>query len=276
MNDVAALLADSCSDPEGRREAEILLACALGRGRAWLRAHPDCRPTPEETDRFATMWRRRTAGEPVAYIVGRREFWSLDLEVGPAVLIPRPETELLVELALAALPADRPCRVADLGTGSGAVALAIAAGRPRAVVVAVDIAAAAVALARANAERLSLANLSFVVSDWFSALGGERFDLVVSNPPYVAAGDPHLGRGDLRFEPRRALVAGEDGLDALRAIAAAAPDHLQPGGHLLVEHGCDQGAAVRDLMAGRGLTGVGTGRDLAGLERVTYGVWAER
>lgn len=208
----------------------------------------------------------------MAYLLGRRGFWTLDLAVGPDTLIPRPETELLVEQALQRLPSGQPCRVADLGTGSGAIALAIASERPLAQVVATDRSAAALAVARRNAEALGLASrVGFREGDWFAPLAGERFGLVASNPPYIREGDPHLGQGDLRHEPPSALASGADGLDALRAIVAGAPGHLEPGGWLLLEHGHDQGPAVRALLSDAGFVDVATVPDLEGRDRVGLG-----
>lgn len=257
---------------EAALEAHVLLGEAAGRPRSWLLAHPEAALTPEAVERFAALLGRRQAGEPVAYLLGRREFFGLELRVTPAVLIPRPETELLVELALAHIPVAAPVRVLDLGTGSGAVALALARHRPRARVTAVDRSAAALEVARENARRLGLEHVSFLEGDWFAPLaGGERFDLIVGNPPYVAEGDPHLARGDVRFEPREALAAGPDGLDALRAIAREAGRWLTPGGLLLLEHGHDQGPACRALFEAAGFAAVQTHRDLEGRERVTGG-----
>lgn len=254
-------------------DAEQLLAHALGRERGWLYAHGDAQVPEAMGNLLEGLVQRRLAGEPVAYLVGRRGFWRLDLAVGPATLIPRPETELLVELALERLAADRDAQVADLGTGSGAIALALAMERPRARVLATDGSARALALARRNAESLGFGNprLQFRQGDWWAPLAGETFDLVASNPPYIAEDDPHLARGDLRFEPRAALASGPDGLDAIRAIVGDAPAHLRPGAWLLLEHGRDQGAAVRALMTQADLTEVATGCDLEGRERVSYG-----
>lgn len=225
----------------------------------------------EQQQRLHALVQRRAAGEPIAYLTGVREFWSLALHVTPATLIPRPETELLVELALARIPADGNCTVADLGTGSGAVALALAHERPRARVIATDISAAALAVARANAARLDLTHVEFRPGEWLAALGDTVVDLIATNPPYVREDDPHLREGDVRFEPRSALTAGADGLDAIRAIAAGAGDRLRPGGWLLTEHGHDQGAAVRALLREKGYLDTESFRDLAGLERVTGG-----
>jgi release factor glutamine methyltransferase len=254
-------------------DAESLLAHALGRDRGWLFAHGDAVLAPGLLARIEALAGRRRAGEPVAYLTGRLGFWSMDLAVGPATLVPRPETERLVELALERLPADRAVDVADLGTGSGAIALAIARERPRARVVATDASTAALAVASRNAAALGFdaARVAFVQGDWWAPLGARRFDLVASNPPYIAEGDPHLARGDLRFEPRDALASGADGLDAIRAIVAGAPAHLVDGGWLLLEHGFDQGEAVRRLLEAHGFVAVDTARDLEGRDRVTLG-----
>ena len=254
-----------------REAAEPLLAHALGRDRAWLFAHAtDPVPAAAAAD-FRALVARRAAGEPVAYLTGRRGFWTLDLEVTADTLIPRPETELLVELALARIDPDAPARIADLGTGSGAIALAVASERPAAVVVATDVAKATLAVAVRNAQALAVGNVWFRRGDWCGALGHDRFDLIASNPPYIATGDRHLDEGDLRHEPPRALSSGVDGLDAIRAIAAAAPGHLVPGGWLLLEHGLDQGPAVRALLEQAGFVAVETARDLEDRDRVTLG-----
>ncbi len=251
-------------------DARWLLRHAAGRSPAWLYAHGR-EPLPDAVvEAFADLVARREAGEPVAYLTGVRGFWGLDLAVSPATLIPRPETELLVELALARIPA-ADARVVDLGTGSGAVALAIARERPAASVLATDASADALAVARANAGALGLARVRFARGDWYDAVAGERFDVVVSNPPYIEADDPHLARGDLRFEPPGALASGADGLDAIRRLAADAAGHLVPGGWLLVEHGLAQGEAVRALFVAGGLEAVATRQDLEARDRVTLG-----
>jgi len=256
---------------EARLEAQVLLGHALGQDRAYLIAHGADPLSVDQTDAFHVLLSRRLSGEPVAYILGKREFLSLDLRVTPAVLIPRPETELLVEQALARLPQDAPSRVLDLGTGSGAVALAIVRHRPRAEVVAVDQSAAALEVARENAAQLGLSNLHFLQGDWYGPLDRRRFDLIVSNPPYIAAGDPHLSEGDLRFEPAAALASGADGLDAICIIVASAHDHLLPGGWLLFEHGYDQADACRELLRQAGFQHVGSEQDLARIPRISYG-----
>ena len=252
-------------------DADLLLAHALAKSRTWLFAHADDAVAPADADRFRALLARRIAGEPVAYLTGARGFWTLDLAVTPATLVPRPETELLVELALARLPPDTPVRVADLGTGSGAIALALAKERPCAEVVATDASDAALAVARANAGRNGLRNVAFRADSWLAPLGDESFDLIASNPPYIAEGDPHLDQGDLRFEPPMALSSGADGLDAIRILAAGAPARLRPGGWLLLEHGWDQGPAVRALLAAAGFEAVATHRDLEQRDRVTLG-----
>jgi release factor glutamine methyltransferase len=250
------------------REARLLLAAACGVPQASVLAHPERELALETAARFEAWAHRRRGGEPIAYILGRREFFDLDLEVGPAVLIPRPETELLVELALERLDPEREARVVDLGTGSGAVALAIKRRRPKACVVGLDASAAALDIARHNAAHLGL-EIELRLGRWFDPLDGERFDLAVANPPYVAEDDPHLGEGDLRFEPREALVSGADGLQAIRAIVTGAPRHLAARGWLLVEHGLGQDGAVRRLLGAAGLEGAASWPDLAGILRVS-------
>jgi release factor glutamine methyltransferase len=254
---------------ESAREVEVLLAHALGRDRAWLYAHADDPLPVEQAIEFHRLLTRRAAGEPVAYLVGRREFWSLDLVVTPDVLIPRHETELLVELALQKIPQGKKMEIADLGTGSGAVALALARERPQARVLATDISDAALAVARGNAQRLGIGNVEFAQGDWCAALGERKFELIVANPPYVADVDLHLVRGDLRFEPPVALASGAAGLDAIAIIVRGAPAHLQPGAWLLFEHGFEQGSAARAALEQSGFVAVSTYSDLEGRERVS-------
>jgi len=264
---IAGALAAAAIEP---REARLLLAEACGFSEASVLAQGE-RELPAEIEaRFAQWAARRRAGEPVAYIVGRREFYSLPLSVGPPVLIPRPETELLVELALERLPPGASSSVLDLGTGCGAIALAIKRHRPRARVVAVEIGATALEYAKRNAAKLGL-EIELLHGRWFEPVRGERFDVVVSNPPYVALEDPHLNQGDLRFEPRHALVAGADGLDGIRAITSGAAAFLNAGGWLLLEHGQGQDQAVRALLSTAGFANVSTWPDLAGIARATGG-----
>lgn len=252
-------------------EARILLGHVMRRDRAWLIAHQDAPMSATEVKAFDALARRRRGGEPVAYLTGRREFYGLDLEVTPDVLIPRPETELLVELALIRIDAAQNTAVLDLGSGSGAVALAIASERPRCTVLGVDVSDAALALARRNASRLNLANATFSQSDWFSAVPKLRYHAIVANPPYVASVDPHLSEGDLRFEPPAALAAGVDGLSAIRTIVAGAGDHLLPGAWLLIEHGYDQADAVQAMLREARFSDVQSRRDLAGIPRAALG-----
>ncbi|GMU71248.1 MAG: release factor glutamine methyltransferase [Burkholderiales bacterium] len=259
-------------------DAQVLLAHVLGVDRAWLIGHATDELPRASAEAFFALAKRRRDGEPVAYLTGRREFYGLDLAVTPAVLIPRPETETLVEVLLERLPADRATRVADLGTGSGAIALALAAHRPLAKVVATDASEAALDVARGNAARHRLTNVSFCAGDWFDALPDDAppFDAIAANPPYVAADDPHMARGDLPREPVHALTPGGDGLDALRTIIALAPARLLPGGWLAVEHGHDQSDEVTALFEQAGFDAVAVRRDLAGIPRVVAGRVAAR
>jgi len=266
---------DLLSGDEARAEAELLLAHALRQPRAWLLAHDQDPMGPEARSRYSILLERRRRGEPVAYILGFRGFWSLEFSVTTDTLIPRPETELLVEIALARLPVACAARVLDLGTGSGAIALAIAKERPLFEVTAVELDERTLAIAKKNAARLGLDRVRLLRSDWYSAVLGESFDLIVSNPPYLAQDDPHLVDGDVSREPRLALVSGSDGLDAIRRIVAEAPSHLIPGGTLLIEHGWTQGEAVHRLLVKAGFSEVDTVADLAGRDRVTRGRWPD-
>lgn len=272
MASIESLLttADLPDSPTPRLDAELLLAAALGKPRSYLRTWPERELDAAQQAQFNAFMQRRRSGEPVAYILGRQGFWSLDLEVAPHTLIPRPDTELLVETALERLPAT-PLAVLDLGTGTGAIALALASERPAWQVTGVDRVEDAVALAERNRQRLNLGNASFVQSHWFSALAGQRYGLILSNPPYIRADDHHLDQGDVRFEPSSALVAGSDGLDDIRAIIQTAPQHLLEGGWLLLEHGFDQASDVRALLAAEGFVEVHSRRDLAGHERISLG-----
>lgn len=262
---IAQLQVQSLLDPLDNR---ILLCHALGMSRVALITQSERALNDEEAARLAALIRRRVDGEPIAYIVGQREFYGLPFNVSPAVLIPRPDTELLVELALERLPPRS--RVLDMGTGSGAIAVAIAHTRPDAQVTALDVSPAALDVARSNAA-LNQAKVTFLDSDWYSAVAGASFGLIVSNPPYIADGDRHLSEGDLRFEPGGALTDYADGLSCLRTIIEGAPAHLDTDAWLLMEHGYDQAAAVRGLLAAQGYTDVQSWRDLAGIERVTGG-----
>lgn len=276
LDDATTRIADALglNKREARLEARLLAAIAWSVTPAWLIAHDRDLPTPEQAAQYTALLARRLTGEPVAYLTGTREFYGREFQVTPAVLIPRPDTELLVECALARLPPEAAMSVLDLGTGSGCIAVTLALERPCARVTAVDRSADALAIARSNARALGAA-VEFLASDWFAALGGRRFDLIVSNPPYVAVGDPHLRRGDVRFEPATALASGHDGLDDLRRLVASARDHLAPHGSLLLEHGYDQADAVRALLQASGFDQAQSWKDLAGIERVSGGKLSE-
>lgn len=253
-----------------RRDAEILLGFVTGKARTFILAFGETPLTDEQQEQLAGLLARRVRGEPVAHLIGEREFWSLPLFVSPATLIPRPDTECLVEQALDRLPA-APCRILDLGTGTGAIALALASERPDCQVTAVDLIPEAVALAQRNADHLGIRNIEIVQSRWFSALEGQTFSLIVSNPPYIDAQDPHLAQGDVRFEPLSALVAADNGLADLHTLIKDAPRYLLPQGWLLLEHGWQQGAAVREIFARYGWQQVETCRDYGDNERLTLG-----
>lgn len=269
MTSIAAALAAARQEIPPS-DARLLLRHVLCCGSAWLEAHRDDALDAAAAVRLAALAARRAHGEPIAYLIGIREFYGRDFAVTPAVLIPRPETELLVDLGKAAVAALAAPRILDLGTGSGCVAVTLALELPQAEVWAADLSADALTVARDNAARLS-ARVQFVQSDWFAALGDARFDLIVANPPYIAAGDPHLEQGDLRFEPPLALACGADGLAALRHIVASAPQHLIPSGRLYFEHGYDQAAAVAALLQAAGYAQIEQQRDLAGIVRVSGG-----
>ncbi len=262
---------DAAQQATDRIEARVLLREVLNQSDAYLLAHGDDTLTAEQAQQYVALVVRRVAGEPVAYLTGRREFFGREFVVNPTVLIPRPETELLVELALQRVPAGAPAHVLDLGAGSGCIGITIAAERPQARVTLVDASEAALDIARANAAQWAPGNTRLLHSDWFSAVAAEQYDLIVANPPYVAEEDMHLQQGDLRFEPRTALAAGADGLNDLRRIIAQAPRHLRAGGGLLLEHGYDQAAACAQLLAAAGFKDVFNARDLAGVPRVSGG-----
>jgi release factor glutamine methyltransferase len=267
LEDGAAILRAVSDSP--RLEAELLMGLVLKKPRSFLHAWPEERLGLPQAQCFETLLRRRFAGEPIAYMTGIREFWSMPLKVTPDVLIPRPETELLVEKALLRLPDDEDLRVLDLGSGSGAVSLAIAKERPRARVIGVDISRAALEVARMNAKLQKLANVEFRESDWFDAVRGEKFHIVVGNPPYVAEDDPHLSRGDALFEPRLALDAGPAGMNCFRAIIDRAHNYIVRQGWLLLEHGPDQHLPLRRLLEAQHYHDITIHKDAAGRDRVT-------
>lgn len=266
-----------------RIEVQCLLQAVLGVNRAYLLTYPERHLTADEQARYAALFERRLNGEPLAYLLGEREFFGLDFKVTSATLIPRPDTELLVELALQKIPpvllpqagegqgGRGSVNVLDMGTGSGAIALSIAHARPDVAVVAIDASEAALSVARENAQRLQTNNVRLLHSDWFAALAGQRFDLIVSNPPYIAADDEHLAQGDVRFEPPCALASGSDGLDDIRHIIDEAKKHLCTGAWLMLEHGYDQADRVRYLLRQAGFFEVSSVSDLAGIERVSIG-----
>ena len=267
---LALARAQLAASPTPDLDAEVLLQLCTDKDRAWLLANDRKTLEPAVQSRFWELVRRRRRGEPVAYLTGNREFWSLCLAVNNSVLVPRPETELLVERALVLIAADAKLRILDLGTGSGAIALAIAKERPRCSITAADCDASALELARANASALGVGNIQFKRSDWYQAIN-ERFDLIVSNPPYVADGDPHLQQDELRFEPPHALQAGPDGLRDLKQIIAGAQQHLGPSGWCLLEHGPEQATSVATMLHEHGFKHVKNYQDLAGLPRMTEG-----
>ena len=252
-------------------DARVLMCHVIGRNTAYLIAHPEVQLMPGERVAYYVLVERRAKGEPVAYLTGEREFYGRPFKVSPAVLIPRSETELLVDLALERIPQDGAARVIDLGTGSGCVAISLASERLHAKFLALDQSVEALAVARRNAVNAQIGNVAFLQSDWFSALRNEHFDVIVANPPYVAQGDKHLTEGDVRFEPRIALDGGADGLDAIRHIVKHAKKHLGPGGWLLFEHGHDQGERARLQLHAEGYTEIFTAHDLAGIDRVSAG-----
>lgn len=257
-------------------DIELLLTKVLGVTRANLKAYPERELTTAEQHQYEELLHRRMRGEPIAYLLGHREFWSLDFVVTPDVLIPRADTELLVELALERLEGKKHAKILDLGTGSGAIALSIAHAVAHYAVVATDVSPESLQVAQANARRLGILNVEFALGNWYEALDVQtepKFNMIVSNPPYIAAFDPHLTQGDLRFEPNRALVAGPQGMDALSIVIAQAPQYLLPKGVLLVEHGYDQERLVAQQFAAAGFKHVQCFKDLAGIPRVSAGVW---
>jgi release factor glutamine methyltransferase len=254
-------------------DAELLLSMVLKVSRSYCYTHPEQALTAEQQLHYQELIERRLGGEPIAYIIGKQAFWNHDFIVTPATLIPRPETELLVQLLLAELPTESELQIADLGTGSGAVALTLAKERPHWHLTATDFCGDALEIAKLNAQKLQVNNVQFSQGSWCLALLQQTYHAIVANPPYIAADDPHLAWGDVRFEPKTALVAGPDGLSAIREIVTNASEYLHNGGHLLLEHGFNQGRAVRDLLQSCGFTRIQTERDLAGHERVTTAIW---
>ncbi len=267
LEQAAAILRETSPTP--RLDAEVLVMHVCGLNRAGLIARGDAALSDAQERRLEELVARRRQGEPIAYLTGVREFWSLELHVSPAVLIPRPETELLVEKALARIPSGAPWTIADLGTGSGAIALAVARERPHSRVIATDMSPAALDVARSNAGKFGLTHVEFREGDWTDPLAGLALDMILCNAPYIRSDDPYLKEGDLRFEPQKALNAGPEGLEAIRRIALHARRHLKPGGWLLLEHGWDQADAIRDLLHGHGYRDIVCHRDPAGHERIT-------
>jgi release factor glutamine methyltransferase len=252
-----------------RLDAEVLVMHACGLNRSGLVTHGHDALTDEQQHRLEMLLAQRRQGIPIAYLTGTREFWSLEFTVSPATLIPRPETELLVEKALAPVPQDAEWTIADLGTGCGAIALALAKERPHCRVIATDISPQALDVARSNAMKLGMTNIEFREGNWFEPLNDMQLDMIVSNPPYVRANDPHLDQGDVRFEPELALAAGPEGLDAIRQIALSAREHLNPAAWVLFEHGWDQAAAIGRLLHSLGYRNIVCYPDLGGRDRIT-------
>lgn len=275
MISIQQLLKDSRlpDSPTERLDLELLLAAALNKPTSYLHTWPEKLVDQQELTLFNEYLQKRLQGEPIAYILGEQGFWSLDLQVGKQTLIPRPDTELLVEICLNHTPKDKVLHILDLGTGTGAIALAIASERPLAEVVGVDFIEETILLAEKNRARLRLTNVEFMQSNWFSHLIDQQFNIIVSNPPYIASDDPHLVEGDVRFEPKSALISGKDGLDDIRKIIQQAPDYLLENGWLFFEHGYQQAKAVQQLLAERGFINISTFYDLGGNERVTGGQW---
>lgn len=271
VKQLLALAVSQIKSDTAALDAEILLTYVLDKNRTWLATWPEYEVPQDLLENYLQLVKRRVGGEPIAYIVGERDFWTLTLNTDSSTLIPRPETELLVEQALAVLAPIRQAKILDLGTGTGAIALAIASERPQDSVFACDFNAAAVSLARANAKKNNIRNIDIFESDWFERVAETEFDLILSNPPYVAEGDPHLQQGDLVFEPNTALIAKQDGFADIKLICEQATGYLKADGALMFEHGFEQGEIAREIMIGNGYTQVNTVQDLAGLDRLTQG-----
>jgi release factor glutamine methyltransferase len=278
MHSINAVLAEAAStlallSESALLDAEVLLCQVLNKPRSHLRAWPDKPLQPEQLTAFRMLLEQRQKGMPIAYITGHREFWSRDFQVTPDVLIPRPDTELLIELSLKLIPADKPIKIIDLGTGSGIIAITLAAERPRSQVIATDFSLAALGIARVNAAKHHVNNIRFYQSDWFTNVPDSKFNLIISNPPYIAEDDNHLRQGDVRFEPQTALCAAGQGLADIKIIASTARDYLEPCGHLLIEHGYNQQQQVQALLKDLHYDNVQTYTDLSGQPRATYGQW---
>jgi len=278
MHSIKSVLRDAAGTLETISEsalldAEVLLCLALNKPRSHLRAWPDRQLQPDQVTAFQALLEQRQKGMPIAYITGNREFWSRDFQVTPDVLIPRPDTELLIELSLKLIPADEPIKIIDLGTGSGIIAITLAAERPHAQISATDFSLSALRIAQLNAGKHHINNIQFYQSDWFDDVPDTKFNLIISNPPYIAEDDSHLQQGDIRFEPQTALCAAEQGLGDIKIIADNARHYLKPCGHLLIEHGYDQLQQVQSLFKELHYDNVQTYTDLSGQPRVTYGQW---
>jgi len=273
LHEAQTSLTAMLSPSEAKFETQILLQHTLGVNRAWLISHQNDALHPNTHAVFKALLNRRLKGEPIAYILGTREFYGLKLKVTPDTLIPRSDTEALVDAALAKIPHDQPCKILDLGTGTGAIALAISKHRPQAIVTATDVSQSALNVARENAQTLNIPKVRFLLSDWFLNLNYEKFDAIVSNPPYIEREDTHLQQGDLRFEPQSALVSGEDGLQDILHIINNAPQYLNPRGWLMLEHGYNQADIVADFLIQAGFSEISRIQDLAGIERVTLGCY---
>lgn len=274
LGEASRLLA--ASSDSAALDAEVLLCLVLGKERSYLRAWPDKEMQPEDTTRFWLLIQQRQNGMPVAYITGNREFWSRTFLVTPDVLIPRPDTELLIELSLKLIPKDKPVKIIDLGTGSGIIAITLAAERPEAQVSATDLSLAALSVAKLNADKHETKHIQFYQSNWLANVDEEKFNIIVTNPPYIAENDSHLRQGDIRFEPQSALCADDQGLSDIKIIAETARNHLESGGHLLIEHGYDQQHQVQSIFKDFHYDNVQTVTDLSGQPRVTYGQWHYR
>ena len=276
MSTIAALLRDATetiavSSDSASLDAEILLGHVLGKPRTYLRAWPERKPSADQVVFFQCLIRKRLRGMPVAYLTGQREFWSREFHVSPDVLIPRPETELLIEISLALIAKDASAKIIDLGTGSGIIAVTLAKELPKSEITATDLSTAVLKQAKRNAAQHNADHIRFILSDWLAEVPQEKFDLVISNPPYIAENDRHLAQGDLRFEPKSALTASRDGLADIETIADSALGYLKSGGHLLIEHGFDQEEPVQSIFRNRGYDCVRTYKDLSGRPRATYG-----